>query len=262
MRGLDLHTICEEALCPNIGDCWSRRTATFLLLGDVCTRNCGFCAVTTGRPGEVDLEEPRRLASAVKHLGLRHIVLTSVTRDDLPDGGAHIYAESIQRLRSESAQSSIEVLVPDFLGNWTALLTVLSAQPDILNHNIETVPRLYPRVRPKAIYSRSLELLRRAKDLVPRVLAKSGVMVGLGEEQEELLAVFRDLRSHGVDILTVGQYMRPSMRHLPVERFYHPQEFQQLKQHALAMGFRHVEAGPLVRSSYHADEQVERTHAE
>lgn len=258
VRHLGLHTICEEALCPNIGDCWSRRTATFLLLGDVCTRNCGFCAVTTGRPGQLDLEEPSRLARAVQHLGLRHIVLTSVTRDDLPDGGAIVFAEAIRQLRAQSPASSIEVLIPDFQGNWQALLTVMEAGPDILNHNIETVPRLYRRVRPKAEYPRSLELLRRAKTMRPEALTKSGLMVGLGEVRDEIEAVLLDLREQQVDIVTVGQYLRPTMRHLPVERYYSPAEFAEIRRRALDLGFRYVEAGPLVRSSYHADEQVER----
>ncbi|MBI4495089.1 MAG: lipoyl synthase [Chloroflexi bacterium] len=256
VRDLELHSICEAALCPNIGDCWQRRTATFLLLGEVCTRNCGFCAVATGRPGAVDPAEPHRLAQAIKQLGLRHIVLTSVTRDDLPDGGASVYAETIRQLRRASPGSTIEVLVPDFQGNWAALEAVMAAGPDILAHNMETVPRLYRRVRPKAIYARSLELLQRARALAPQARTKSGLMVGLGERVPELQHTFSDLRAQGVDILTVGQYLRPTLHHLPVERYYTPDEFGALKRVALALGFRHVEAGPLVRSSYHADEQV------
>jgi lipoic acid synthetase len=258
MRGLNLHTICEEALCPNIGECWNNRTATFLILGDVCTRNCGFCAVTTGRPTGLDLEEPERLARAVQQIGLKHIVITSVTRDDLPDGGSAIYAETIRRLRGYSPELTIEVLIPDFMGNWDALRTVMDARPDILNHNIETVPRLYRRVRPKAIYPQSLELLRRARALAPDIVTKSGLMVGLGETRQELSQTFADLRAHHVDVLTVGQYMRPTMQHLPIERYVAPEEFASYKQEALALGFRHVESGPLVRSSYHAHEQVEK----
>jgi len=256
MREQNLHTICEEAMCPNIGECWENRTATFLILGEVCTRNCGFCSVTTGRPTGLDLDEPRRLAEAVERIGLRHIVITSVTRDDLPDGGAGIFAETIRQLRERVPGCGIEVLIPDFQGNWTALETVMAARPDILNHNIETVPRLYNRVRPKAIYAQSLELLKRAKDLAPAVASKSGLMVGLGEEREEILEVFDGLRSSDVDVLTVGQYLRPTMKHLPVERYVDPSEFAELKTVAYGLGFRHVESGPLVRSSYHAHEQV------
>jgi lipoyl synthase len=256
MREQNLHTICQEALCPNIGECWENRTATFLILGDVCTRNCGFCAVTTGRPTGLDLEEPERLARAVQKIGLRHIVITSVTRDDLPDGGSSIYAATIARLREYVPGCGIEVLIPDFMGNWGALATVMDARPDILNHNMETVPRLYRRVRPKAIYEQSLELLGRAKELAPGVVTKSGLMVGLGETRDELLETFGNLRARDVDVLTVGQYMRPTMQHLPIERYVPPEEFGELKRAALAMGFGHVEAGPLVRSSYHAHEQV------
>ena len=261
MREQGLHTICEEALCPNIGECWENRTATFLILGDICTRNCGFCAVTTGRPIGLDLEEPERLARAVQKIGLRHIVITSVTRDDLPDGGAGIYAATIARLREYVPGCGIEVLIPDFLGNWDALATVMQARPDILNHNMETVPRLYRRVRPKAIYEQSLELLGRARELAPGVVTKSGLMVGLGETREELVETFADLRARQVDVLTVGQYMRPTMQHLPIERYVPPEEFAELKAAAQAMGFGHVEAGPLVRSSYHAHEQVQNVGA-
>ena len=256
MREQNLHTICEEAMCPNIGECWENRTATFLILGEICTRNCGFCSVTTGRPTGLDLDEPRRLAEAVERIGLRHIVITSVTRDDLPDGGAAIFAETIRQLRERVPGCGIEVLTPDFQGNWDALETVMNARPDIFNHNMETVPRLYGRVRPKAIYKQSLELLKRAKDLAPEVASKSGLMVGLGEEREELLQVFADLRASDVDVLTVGQYLRPTMKHLPVERYVDPEEFAELKTVANDLGFRHVESGPLVRSSYHAHEQV------
>jgi lipoic acid synthetase len=257
MREQQLHTICEEAACPNIGECWGEfRTASFLLLGDTCTRNCGFCDVTTGRPGEVDWGEPMRLAEAVARLNLRHVVITSVTRDDLQDGGAAIFAMTVRALKRRDPGLGVEVLIPDFQGNWDALGAVMEAAPDILNHNLETVPRLYARVRPKAIYMQSLELLRRAKELSPRTPTKSGIMVGLGETREELLKVFADLRAHQVDVLTVGQYLRPSMRHLPVERFVQPSEFDELKTLARGMGFRHVESGPLVRSSYHAHAQL------
>jgi lipoyl synthase len=257
MREQGLHTICEEAACPNIGECWGEfRTASFLLLGDVCTRNCGFCDVTTGRPGEVDWDEPRRLADAVARLNLRHVVITSVTRDDLDDGGATIFAMTIRQLKRRDPGLGVEVLIPDFQGNWPALATVMEAGPDILNHNLETVPRLYARVRPKAIYTQSLELLRRAKRLSPRTPTKTGLMLGLGETFDELLSVFADLRQADVDVLTLGQYLRPSLRHLPVERHVSPDEFHELKQLAKGMGFRHVESGPLVRSSYHAHAQL------
>ena len=256
MREQALHTVCEEARCPNIGDCWNRGTATFMILGDVCTRSCGFCAVTTGRPGELDRGEPKRVALAIQRMGLRHAVITSVNRDDVPDGGAAIFAETIRWTRRLSPGVTIEVLIPDFLGDWNALGTVLEAAPEILNHNTETVPRLYGRVRPRARYERSLELLRRAKAAAPERLTKSGLMVGLGETQDELVAVFRDLRAHGVDILTVGQYLRPDAKHLPIARYYHPDEFAELGEAARGLGFAHVESGPLVRSSYHAEEQA------
>lgn len=258
MREQGLHTICEEAACPNIGECWGEfRTASFLLLGDTCTRNCGFCDVKTGRPGSVDWGEPLRLAQAVQRLNLRHVVITSVTRDDLDDGGAAIFAATIRHLRQADNAPGVEVLIPDFRGNWDALAVVMQAGPDILNHNIETVPRLYSRVRPKAIYTQSLELLKRARALSPRTPTKSGMMLGLGEQRDEILRVFEDLRANDVDVLTVGQYLRPSLRHLPVERHVLPEEFAELKTHAKSMGFRHVESGPLVRSSYHAHAQLE-----
>jgi lipoyl synthase len=258
MREQQLHTICEEAACPNIGECWGEfRTASFLLLGDTCTRNCGFCDVTSGRPGAVDWGEPLRLAEAVARLNLRHVVITSVTRDDLEDGGAEIFAMTIRALKRRDPGLGVEVLIPDFQGNWDALSRVMDAGPDILNHNLETVPRLYSRVRPKAIYRQSLDLLERAKGLSPRTPTKSGLMVGLGESRAELLGVFADLRQHAVDVLTVGQYLRPSLRHLPVERFVEPSEFDELKAVARGMGFRHVESGPLVRSSYHAHAQLQ-----
>ena len=257
MRRASLHTVCEEARCPNIGECWEAGTATFMILGDICTRACAFCAVTSGRPQGLDLGEPLRVARVVRELGLRHAVITSVNRDDVPDGGAGIFAATIGAIRRRSPGTSVEVLIPDFLGNWEALATVMAARPDILNHNTETVPRLYRRVRPKARYERSLELLRRAKEMDPSVLSKSGLMVGLGETEEELLAVMADLVAVGCDILTLGQYLRPSAKHIPLERYYHPQEFAALAEAGRRLGFRHVEAGPLVRSSYRAERQVE-----
>jgi len=256
MRDQELHTVCEEAHCPNIGDCWNRGTATFMILGDTCTRSCGFCAVKTGRPGTVDLGEPRRVALAIQRMGLRHAVITSVNRDELADGGSNIFAETIRWTRKLSPEVTIEVLIPDFKGVWSALQNVLDAQPEILNHNTETVPRLYSTVRPQGNYQRSLELFRQARQMDPGALTKSGLMVGLGETVDELVAVFRDLRDVGVEILTVGQYLRPSPDHLPVVRYWTPEEFASLKETALALGFRHVESGPLVRSSYHAEEQV------
>ncbi len=256
-RSLGLHTVCESAQCPNIGECWNHRTATFMLLGDICTRRCGFCAVPKGRPGPIDWDEPRRVAEAVATLGLRHAVVTSVNRDDDNIGGARIFAETIREIRRLAPGCSVEVLIPDFQGEDEALRIVLDARPAILNHNTETVPRLYPSVRSGARYPRSLRLLANVKRFAPGMFSKSGVMAGLGETMEELIAVFRDLAAQQVDILTVGQYLRPSKNHLPVARFYTPQEFAELKREALAMGFRHVESGPLVRSSYHAHEQAE-----
>jgi len=256
MRESDLHTVCEEARCPNIGGCWGRGTATFMILGDTCTRSCGFCAVKTGRPGTLDTDEPRRVALAIQRMGLRHAVITSVNRDELPDGGARMFAETIRWGRRLSPGTTFEVLIPDFKGDEAALATVMAARPEILNHNTETVPRLYRTVRPQAVYERSLRVLRRAKELDPGALTKSGLMVGLGETRDELLAVFQDLAANGVDILTVGQYLQPTPAHLPIVRYYEPREFEELKAEALAMGFRHVEAGPLVRSSYHAEEQA------
>ena len=257
MRAGRLHTVCGEAHCPNIGECWEAGTATFMILGDTCTRACGFCAVKSGRPGAIDVMEPIRVANAVREMGLRHAVVTSVNRDDEPDGGASIFAATIRWIRRLSPGTSVEVLIPDFLGNWDALGTVMAVGPEILNHNTETVPRLYRRVRPKGRYERTLELLRRAKELDPEAVTKSGLMVGLGETKHELLMVFADLVDQGVDVLTVGQYLRPSAKHLPLVRYYHPEEFAELREEALALGFRHVEAGPLVRSSYHAERQVE-----
>ncbi|MDQ6774104.1 MAG: lipoyl synthase [Candidatus Dormibacteraeota bacterium] len=251
-----LHTVCEEAHCPNIFDCWERRSATFMILGDVCTRACRFCAVTSGRPTELDVGEPLRVAESIADLGLRHAVITSVDRDDLRDGGAEIFARTIRAVRRRSPDTSVEVLTPDFQGDREAIRTVAEAQPDIFNHNLETVPRLYGRIRPKAVYERSLALLDFVKEVEPEAVTKSGVMVGLGEQREELLRVFRDMRAHRIDVLTVGQYLRPSARHAEVQRYYRPEEFLELKESAAAMGFEHVEAGALVRSSYHADEQV------
>jgi lipoic acid synthetase len=258
-RGLGLHTVCESAQCPNIGECWNHRTATFMLLGDICTRRCGFCAVPKGKPAPIEWDEPRRVAEAVAILGLQHTVVTSVNRDDDNLGGARIFAETIRQIRELSPGCRVEVLIPDFQGLDLALKIVLDAQPDVLNHNTETVPRLYRAVRSGARYERSLRLLENAKRLAPATITKSGVMVGLGETSAELVDVFRDLGSRGVDILTVGQYLRPSLDHLPIARFYTPDEFHYLKEQALRFGFRHVESGPLVRSSYHAHEQAQAT---
>jgi lipoic acid synthetase len=258
-RGLGLHTVCESAQCPNIGECWNHKTATFMLLGDICTRRCGFCAVPKGRPEAIDWDEPRRVAEAVATLGLKHAVVTSVNRDDDNIGGAKVFAETIREIRELTPDCRIEVLIPDFQGLDEALKIVLDANPDVLNHNTETVPRLYRVVRSGARYERTLMLLANAKKFSPGRVTKSGVMVGLGETSEELVEVFRDLGSRGVDILTVGQYLRPSKDHLPIARFYAPEEFQYLKDEALRFGFRHVESGPMVRSSYHAHEQAEST---
>ena len=251
-----LHTVCEEARCPNIFDCWNRRTATFMILGDVCTRACRFCAGTSGRPTELDIGEPLRVAESVAELNLRHAVITSVDRDDLRDGGAEIFARTIRAIRRRSPGTTVEVLTPDFQGDRGAIRTVAEARPDIFNHNTETVPRLYARIRPKAVYLNSLGLLRYVKELSRDMVTKSGVMVGLGETKEELLQVFHNMREHDVDVLTIGQYLRPTKKHAGVVRFYRPEEFVELKGDALAMGFQHVESGVLVRSSYHADEQV------
>jgi lipoic acid synthetase len=257
LRAHELHTVCEEAHCPNIGECFNSGTATFMILGDVCTRSCGFCAVTSGRPNAgLDWLEPARVARAVRILNLDYAVITSVNRDDQPDGGAAIFAACIRTVRRESPRCRVEVLVPDFLGDWAALETVVRAQPFVLNHNVETVPRLYGRVRPKARYERSLELLRRAKELEPSLLTKSGLMVGLGETQEEVFDVMAGLRAAGVDLLTIGQYLRPSAQHLPVDRYYPPEAFAPFVERGRALGFRNVEAGPLVRSSYRAHRQA------
>jgi lipoic acid synthetase len=258
-RGLGLHTVCESAQCPNIGECWSHKTATFMLLGDICTRRCGFCAVPKGKPQPIDRDEPRRVAEAVATLGLKHAVVTSVNRDDDNLGGARIFAETIREIRERTPDCRVEVLIPDFQGMDEALKVVLDAQPDVLNHNTESVPRLYRVVRSGARYERTLKLLENVKKFSPGMVTKSGVMAGLGETTEELIEVFRDLGGRGVDILTVGQYLRPSRDHLPIARFYTPEEFNYLRDEALRFGFRHVESGPLVRSSYHAHEQAAST---
>ena len=252
VRELGLHTVCQEARCPNIGECWGHRTATFMLLGDTCTRNCGFCAVTHGRPLAVDPAEPLRVASAVARLGLRHVVVTSVNRDDLADGGAAHFAATARAIKRLLPGCRVEVLVPDFQGNLASVAEVVASPIDVFNHNLETVPRLYRRVRAGARYARSLAVLEAARRAREGLLTKTGLMLGLGETQEELASVFRDLRSIGCDILTLGQYLRPSGEHLPVERYVPPEEFTAFGAEALALGFRHVEAGPLVRSSYHA----------
>jgi lipoic acid synthetase len=258
MRTLDLHTVCESARCPNRGECWEHGTATFMILGDICTRACGFCAVPSGKPaGPPDEEEPFRVAEAVARMGLRYAVVTSVNRDDQPDGGSQIFARTIQEIRNRVPGCKVEVLIPDFRGNWEALNAVLAVKPDVLNHNTETVPRLYRQVRKGAVYERSLELLRRAKEMHPDVPTKTGLMLGLGEEPEEVLETMRDLAAQGTDILTLGQYLQPTREHLPVIRFVHPDEFAEYKLQGEKMGFKHVEAGPLVRSSYHAFDQAE-----
>ncbi len=256
MRKQALHTVCEEARCPNIGDCWERRTATFLILGNVCTRHCAYCAIAHGLPTELDVQEPERVAGAAAAMGLRHVVITSVDRDDLRDGGAAMFARTIRLLRERHSQCTVEVLIPDFKGDARALGTVLAAGPDILNHNIETVPRLFRAVRAGGNYRRSLDLLARAKAWGGRGLTKSGMMVGLGEAWDEVLETMRDLRAVGCDILTIGQYLSPGKDYHPIARYYHPEEFAALKREGLTLGFRHVESGPLVRSSYHADEQA------
>ena len=255
MRDNELHTVCEEARCPNIGECWERGTATFMILGDVCTRACGYCAVTTGKPLGLDLEEPARLAETVERMGLSYAVITSVNRDDLPDGGAFVFAQCVRQVRRRVPGCKVEVLIPDFDGNWAALDTVMSAKPDTLNHNIETVRRIFGRVRPKGDYDQSLELLSRARAIDPGAVTKSGMMVGLGETWDEILRTMSDLRSVDCDLLTIGQYLRPSRKHVALAKWYTPEEFAELGREAEAMGFQHVASGPLVRSSYHADEQ-------
>jgi lipoic acid synthetase len=256
MRSKSLHTVCEEARCPNIGECWGRGTATFLMMGDVCTRSCGFCDIKTGRPNPLDWAEPLRVADAVKAMNLRHVVITSVNRDERPDGGAPIFAMVIRRIRQIHTGCSIEVLIPDFKGKRDALRIVMDAQPEILNHNVETVPRLFKKVQPQDKYEWAMATLGNAKELDPLVLTKSGIMVGLGETFDEVVAVMRDLAALKVDILTLGQYLQPSKQHLPIDRYYEPAEFDDLKRIGLELGFKWVESGPLVRSSYHADQQV------
>lgn len=257
MRDNRLNTVCEEAKCPNIHECWSeRQTATFMILGDTCTRGCRFCAVKTGLPNELDWNEPQRVADSVKVMGLKHVVVTSVARDDLNDGGAAVFAETVNAIRRENPGCSIEILPSDMKGDYESLHTLMDSGPDIFNHNIETVRRLTKKVRAIARYERSLELLRRVKEIAPNTPTKSSIMVGLGETKEELIEALDDLRAHNVDIVTIGQYLQPTRKHLNVERYYHPDEFEELKQIALEKGFSHCESGPLVRSSYHADEQV------
>jgi lipoic acid synthetase len=257
MRAKTLHTVCEEAHCPNMGECWGHGTATFMILGDICTRSCSYCAVTTGMPGILDEEEPRRVAQAVKAMSLKHAVITSVNRDDLDDGGARVFAETIRQIRALQPDCSVEVLTPDFKGDLAAVAVVVEARPEIFSHNLETVERLYRFIRPGGRYARALNVLAHAKDLEPSGLTKSGIICGMGETRDELLAAMQDLASVGIEILTLGQYLRPSPRHLPIDRYYTPQEFAELKRIGEAeIGFRHVEAGPLVRSSYHAREQV------
>lgn len=262
MRGKVLHTVCEEALCPNIAECWAHRTATFMILGSVCTRSCGFCAVATGRPMALDWEEPRRVAEAVTQMGLRHVVVTSVNRDELRDGGATLFAATIRWIRRLNPDTAVEVLTPDFKGSREALKILMDARPSIYSHNVETVPRLYKRVRPQAVYERSLDVLQWAREMYPDIPTKTGFMLGLGESHEEVLDLMRDIRARGVDILTIGQYLQPTAQHLPIERYVPPEEFREFKLAGKEMGFRHVESGPLVRSSYHAWDQVKAAGVE
>jgi lipoic acid synthetase len=261
MRELKLNTVCEDAHCPNIGECWHHGTATFMILGDICTRACTYCAVAHGKPATLDIDEPRRVGEAVEKMALKYAVITSVDRDDLPDGGAGIFAETIRDIKRRLPDCRVEVLIPDFKGEEASLRTVLDARPDVLNHNTETVPRLYRAVRTGGKYSRLLELLDRSRTYAPDIPTKTGMMMGLGEEQDEVIEVFKDLRKVGVSILTLGQYLRPSEKHAVMTRYYHPDEFRELKRIALGMGFVHVEAGPLVRSSYHAHEQADAAQA-
>jgi len=257
MRELDLHSVCEEAHCPNVGECWEHGTATFMILGDVCTRNCAYCAVAHGRPPKYDIAEPSRVAQAIAEMGLQHAVITSVDRDDLPDFGAYIFAETIRQIHERIPGCSVEVLVPDFQGNHDSIRTVLEARPEIYNHNTETVPRLYKKARPGGRYLRVMEIFRYSKAVAPDIPTKTGMILGMGETKEEVIAVMRDLRAVDVDILTLGQYLRPSAAHIPLDRYYTPDEFRSLYEIGMEMGFRHVESGPLVRSSYHAWEQVQ-----
>ena len=255
MERQQLHTVCQEARCPNIGECWERGTATFMILGDICTRRCHYCAVTTGRPEGLDLQEPDRLAETVQTMGLRYCVITSVNRDDLPDGGAFLFAACIRKVHEKIPACRVEVLIPDFAGSWLALEKVIDAGPEVLNHNIESTRRVFRRVRPKGDYQLSLNLLAEAKRIDPGVVTKSGIIVGMGETREDLLDTMADLRQVDCDLLTIGQYLRPSLKHIPIDRFYTPAEFDELRLAGEEMGFRHVASGPLVRSSYHADEQ-------
>ena len=257
MRELDLHTVCEEAHCPNVGECWQHGTATFMILGDVCTRNCAYCAVAHGRPPKFDPAEPERVAQAAAQMNLQHVVLTSVDRDDLPDFGAWAFAETIRQIKDRVPGCSVEVLVPDFQGRESSIRTVLDANPDIYNHNTETVPRLYKKCRPGGRYNRVMDIFTTSKRIAPNIPTKTGIILGMGETIEEVIATMRDLREVDVDILTLGQYLRPSADHIPIDRYVTPEEFAQLKREGMAMGFRHVESGPLVRSSYHAWEQVQ-----
>ncbi|MBU5268044.1 lipoyl synthase [Virgibacillus proomii] len=263
MRDNRLNTVCEEARCPNLHECWSeRKTATFMILGDTCTRGCRFCAVKTGLPNELDWGEPERVADSVKIMGLKHVVVTAVARDDLYDGGAAVFAETVRAIRRKNPGCTIEILPSDMKGDYESLHTLMDSNPDIFNHNIETVRRLTKRVRAKATYDRSLQLLQRVKEIAPHTPTKSSIMVGLGEEKEEIIQAMDDLLAHQVDIMTIGQYLQPTKKHLKVERYYHPDEFEELKEIALHKGFKHCESGPLVRSSYHADEQVSQTAAQ
>ncbi len=256
MRSSQLHTVCEEAHCPNLGECWNRGTATFLILGEVCTRACAYCQISSGRPAPIDFDEPRRVAQAVQRMMLRHAVVTSVNRDDAPDGGASIFVETVRWIRRLSPETTIELLIPDFDGNFAGVESVLDARPEILNHNMETVPRLFPAVRHQGDFERSLAILRRASEWSPNLITKSGIMVGLGETMDEVNGVLKRLREVDCDVLTIGQYLRPSLKHRPVDRYVTPDEFASIKKRALELGFRHVESGPLVRSSYHAESQV------
>ncbi len=256
MRSKELHTVCEEAHCPNMAECWGAGTATFMILGETCTRSCGFCAVKTGRPGVVDSDEPARVGDAVARMSLGHAVVTSVNRDELPDGGASIFADTIREIRLQSPGTTVEVLIPDFLGKPEALDAVIDAKPEVLSHNVETVARLYSRVRPQARYERSLGVLRRIAERAPEIVCKTGIMLGLGETKDEVVATMRDIVAEGAHVLTIGQYLRPSPMHLPIERYWTPDEFAELRDQGMALGFRHVESGPLVRSSYHAERHV------
>ena len=256
MRSKELHTVCEEAHCPNMAECWGAGTATFMILGETCTRSCGFCAVKTGRPGVVDSDEPARVGDAVARMSLGHAVVTSVNRDELADGGASIFADTIREIRLQSPGTTVEVLIPDFLGKPEALDAVIDAKPEVLSHNVETVARLYSRVRPQARYERSLGVLRRIAERAPEIVCKTGIMLGLGETKDEVVATMRDIVAEGAHVLTIGQYLRPSPMHLPIERYWTPDEFAELRDQGMALGFRHVESGPLVRSSYHAERHV------